>query len=457
MQAALAGGGDDGGGGGGGAFGGLNIMGESDQDAVRQMQAAMAKPEPVDKNAFEFSQSGAFKLSDFQIRPVGGMTTVDEDSVAVPSHPNELDEAANDPTLEVNSLAELEMLEKLGAGASGTVHRARHKSTGAIVAVKCVSILEQSKRDQLITELRIMRSHTLGTRWLVRMHNAFYEEARVYTVLEMMDGGSLEDLVKTHAPRGGLHDEVELGRIALDLLSGINHLHRQLHQMHRDLKPANVMLNSSGAVKISDFGISSQLAESGAFAETFVGTTCYMSPERLSGEAYSTSADIWAFGLIMLELATGKYPYKVPDSYFDLLNSIMDEPQPTLGDEAGFSDDFAQLISICLDKDQTMRPSARDLLNHPWVRQFEQSQRAASASSEGLDRSRTHHNMDMSGMMAGMSLNHNADTDIAAPAGGKASLSSGVRGEALRGRRWRCPLHSIAPCRSAPSLVPKAA
>jgi len=260
----------------------------------------------------------------------------------------------------------------------------------------------------VISELRIMRNHTQGARWLVRLHNAFYEEAKVYTVLEMMDAGSVEDLVKTHAKYGGLRDERELGRIAIEMLSGINHLHRQLHQVHRDLKPANVMLNSSGAVKIADFGISSQLVDTGAFCETFVGTTCYMSPERLSGEAYSYAADIWAFGLIMLELATGKYPYKQPESYFALLASIMDDPQPTLSTTGGFSDGFAELIAICIDKEAAMRPSARDLLNHQWVRQFEQGARNASSAEEDeggeeeFDRSRSY--MNMSSMLGGMSL-----------------------------------------------------
>ena len=79
--------------------------------------------------------------------------------------------------------------------------------------------MEKSKRDQVVSELRIMKSHALGARWLVAMHNAFYEEAKVYTVLEMMDAGSLEDLVKTHAPAGGLSDEYELAHIAREVIA----------------------------------------------------------------------------------------------------------------------------------------------------------------------------------------------------------------------------------------------
>ena len=64
--------------------------------------------------------------------------------------------------------------------------------------------------------------------------------------------------------------------------------------------------------------LAGELESTQAFALTFVGTTCYMSPERLSGEAYSYPADIWALGIILLELATGKFPYKKPESYFQL-------------------------------------------------------------------------------------------------------------------------------------------
>ena len=354
---------------------GLSFPGSDDED-----DDAPAKPPPKEDlsktGAFMLSQSGAFKVSDFQIRPEGGlMSTIDEAAdISDHAHPAELSASSTDlalqaHALEVTSLADLEMLNELGSGASGTVFKARHKSTGNIVAVKCVTILEKAKRDQVVSEIRLMRKHMLGAKWLVAMHNAFYEDAKVFTVLEMMDGGSVEDLVKKHSASGGLKDEAELARIGKMILEGLNYLHRQLHQVHRDLKPANVMMNAAGDVKIADFGISSQLNDTGAFCETFVGTTCYMSPERLSGEAYSYSADIWAFGLIMIELAAGTYPYPKPNSYFELLGAIMDNPPPEVPSTLGFSNEFTEMISLCLDKTPNLRPNARDLLKHPWFRQ----------------------------------------------------------------------------------------
>jgi serine/threonine protein kinase len=355
----------------------------------------LSTPPAADPNAYELSQTGAFKLADFQLRPAGGLTKVGDDDSLSPekhAHPEDLIVGTSVPKLDVSSISDLEVLSELGSGASGIVYKARHRSSGTLVAVKCVKILEKPKRDQIVAELRIMMSHAAGgAGWLVTLHNAFYEEAQVYTVLEFMDAGSLEDRVKEHAAAGGLHDEYELVKIARPLLSGLNYLHRQLHQIHRDLKPANVMCSSSGAVKIADFGISKALESTADLAETQVGTTCYMSPERLLAESYSYSADIWAFGLIMLELATGSFPYPA-ENYFALLGHIQDNDPPTLPARCGLSSALADpvegLVALCLDKQAARRPSARDLLRHPWLRQAEaREQRTHDARDPRLDRS----------------------------------------------------------------------
>lgn len=90
---------------------------------------------------------------------------------------------------------------------------------------------------------------------------------------------------------------------------GLVFLHRTKHQLHRDIKPENVLLDSSGQLKLTDFGISKQLDKTYGLTNTFVGTLVYMSPERMGGKNYSYSADVWALGIILHELATGAHPY----------------------------------------------------------------------------------------------------------------------------------------------------
>uniref|UniRef100_A0A7S2IUP2 mitogen-activated protein kinase kinase n=1 Tax=Haptolina brevifila TaxID=156173 RepID=A0A7S2IUP2_9EUKA len=350
--------------------------GDEEDDAVGSLKLDGAAPLKQNKGtlndqSFMLSDSGTFKVEDFNISKSG----------LVPSGERGVSNEAPAREVDVTTISDLETLDKLGSGASGTVYRAKHIKTGEVFAVKQVRILDKPKRDQVVSELRIMMSHTQCP-WLVSLYNAFYEEANVYTVLEFMDAGSVADLVEKHKD-SGLMDERELAKISLQLLNGLNYLHRQLHQVHRDLKPANVLLNRRGQVKISDFGISSQLESTAGLCSTFVGTTCYMSPERLSGTHYSYAADVWSFGIIILELAKGAYPYPQADSYFKLLEQIMDSPAPVLP-EGDFSDHFAEFVSICLDKEPNLRPAAHDIISHPFLRQYPMDDMLLSGMMEGM-------------------------------------------------------------------------
>ena len=119
-----------------------------------------------------------------------------------------------------------------------------------------------------------------------------------------------------------------------------------------------------------------------------------MSPERLSGDAYSFAADMWAFGLIMIELAAGKYPYKMPNSYFELLGAITDNPAPSLPAEGAFSSGFADFVAVCVDKAPNLRVSAKDLLKHPWIKAPPQppptERRLSNLSVSGLSEDSRH-------------------------------------------------------------------
>ena len=92
------------------------------------------------------------------------------------------------------------------------------------------------------------------------------------------------------------------------MTSGLKYLHdRKL--IHRDVKPSNVLISSSGCIKLADFGLLRTLDQDQSFADSFVGSFLYMSPERLTGEPYSYSADIWGLGITLYTLVLGHYPY----------------------------------------------------------------------------------------------------------------------------------------------------
>lgn len=101
-----------------------------------------------------------------------------------------------------------------------------------------------------------------------------------------------------------------MAKMIQQILNGLAYLNICQKQIHRDIKPDNILLNKAGFVKLTDFGITKQLNENSALARTFKGTLTYLSPERIEGQKYSYSGDIWSLGIIAIEMATGVFPFK---------------------------------------------------------------------------------------------------------------------------------------------------
>merc|ERR1719343_416807 len=121
-----------------------------------------------------------------------------------------------------------------------------------------------------------------------------------------MDRGSLADLRRRLEGAGMPEDHIAC--VAAQIVRGLQHLQtRKL--LHRDVKPENILHNADGQVKLTDFGISKDLNSTVGVAATFVGTASYMAPERALGKDYSYQSDIWSAGMVVYELATGRYPF----------------------------------------------------------------------------------------------------------------------------------------------------
>ena len=192
-----------------------------------------------------------------------------------------------------------------------------------------------------------------------------------------MDGGSLADVLHAAQLTGsGPLSEMVLGKLAARTLAGLNYLHRERHQVHRDMKPGNILLNSRGEVKISDFGLSAELDSTKEMCATFIGTHAYMSPERLGGKPYSFASDIWSLGITLVECALGQFPYTAytGSNYFVLLSQILNDPPPQLPADT-FSAEFRDFILQCLCKEPEQRPSAEQLLQHPFIRMYDDALR----------------------------------------------------------------------------------
>jgi len=258
---------------------------------------------------------------------------------------------------------EMERDGHLGAGASGVVEAGVHKHLGLRVAVKTVKIDNKEKRQLMLHEIKGLIS-AAGCPYLVQWYAGFVakDTGLVKVVMEFMDRGSLADMRRRLGGQGVPPEH--LSCIAGQIIRGLQHL--QVRRMlHRDVKPENVLHNSAGHVKLTDFGISKDLNSTVGVAATFVGTATYMSPERANGKDYSYRSDVWSAGMVVYEVATGRYPFATK-SFLELYDCLCSKPAPRL-DTAEFPPALCDFVAQCLTKEEAHRPDAETLLGHEVV------------------------------------------------------------------------------------------
>lgn len=159
---------------------------------------------------------------------------------------------------------ELKLGEIIGRGASSYVQRAKHVPTGTLIALKSINICDKGRRHQLAKEVKALYDAKCPS--LVGFYGAFYREGTISIALEYMDGGSLANVIHQ---LGSIPESI-LANITFQILWGLAYLKTQ-SRVHRDLKPSNLLINSKGQIKLSDFGLSSELKNSIAMCATFVG------------------------------------------------------------------------------------------------------------------------------------------------------------------------------------------
>ncbi|RVX74721.1 hypothetical protein B0A52_00998 [Exophiala mesophila] len=262
---------------------------------------------------------------------------------------------------------DLVVLKELGAGNGGTVSKVMHASTKVIMARKIIRVdAKENVRKQIVRELQV--GHDCSSPYVITFYGAFQNEARdIVLCMEYMDCGSLDRISRDFGP---IRVDV-LGKITESILGGLVYLYEAHRIMHRDIKPSNVLVNSRGSIKLCDFGVATETVNS--VANTFVGTSTYMAPERIQGGAYSIKSDVWSVGLTVMELAIGRFPFDSNDSaagdrasagpmgILDLLQQIVHEPAPKLPKSEAFPSILEDFVAKCLLKSPDERPTPREL------------------------------------------------------------------------------------------------
>jgi serine/threonine kinase 3 len=251
------------------------------------------------------------------------------------------------------------IINKIGRGSYGSVYKAEHKETGQVLAIKQVPV--DTDLQEIIKEISIMQQ--CDSQYIVKYYGSYFKNTDLWIVMEFCGAGSISDIMKL---RRKTLTEDEIATVLWYTLKGLEYLHER-RKIHRDIKAGNILLNMDGKAKLADFGVAGQLTDTMAKRNTVIGTPYWMAPEVIQEIGYDCVADIWSLGITALEMAEGKPPYG--DIHpMRAIFMIPTKPPPSFRDPDKWSPKFIDFVSKCLVKNPEQRISAKELLQHDFVR-----------------------------------------------------------------------------------------
>lgn len=300
-----------------------------------------------------------------------------------------------------------ELKAVLGEGSFGCVYKATKQRFGdkKEYAIKIIPINSSEDTDDVYNEMQSLQK--LSCPFVVSFVESFLYEQELWLVLELCDGGSLQEIIELMKSKDENFTEVEIRAIIVYCLLGLEHLHDR-RSIHRDIKSGNILLTSDGKAKLGDFGIVAHLSDKTMKRRTVIGSPYYMAPEIIQESSYDEKVDIWSIGITIIELCEGRPPHSNL-SPMRAIFAISKNEAPILHNtnrkakgKLEWSAVMIDFVSKCLVKDSIARSSVDDLLSHPWI---------ARQVTEILSSVTSH---DCGGMSELMELTNRYKVDVAA-------------------------------------------
>lgn len=248
-----------------------------------------------------------------------------------------------------------QILEEVGRGGMGVVYKAYHPALNRILALKVLLAGENASENVLKRFLREIKTMAkLEHPGIVRIFDSGEEAGRYYLCMEWVEGNTLRHFIKKQR----LRENLEIFQQTLEAL----HFAHEQGIIHRDLKPENILVSHDGEPKIADFGLaretdldrdSQKITKSGAI----LGTPHYLSPEQARGEkVLDARTDIYAMGVCLYEMMTGRHPFQ-SDKLYDLLHKIIHEevPPPSSKGNKKLHQDLEAIVLKALEKNPARR------------------------------------------------------------------------------------------------------
>jgi len=265
------------------------------------------------------------------------------------------------------------LTELIGKGSFGRVYKATDIKRKSMVAVKIIDIEESDTVNpkladtfrEFLAEINALKLLSdSGAKNINHVIDALPVGQSMWMITEYCAGGSVATLMKPTAP-GGLQERWIIP-ILREVAEAVYWVHRQ-GIIHRDIKCANVLITESGSVQLCDFGVAGVIETKFDKRSTFIGTPHWMAPELFDQDmSYGTEVDIWAFGALVFEIASGLPPNVMAGIDIYQLGNYLKSHAPRLdGDQ--YSDQLKGLVAFCLVEDPTQRPTIEQVQSHPYI------------------------------------------------------------------------------------------
>nr|XP_024382607.1 mitogen-activated protein kinase kinase kinase YODA-like isoform X2 [Physcomitrium patens] len=251
----------------------------------------------------------------------------------------------------------------LGSGTFGNVYVGFNNDNGGFCAMKEVLLVSDDQKSkesvkQLGQEISLLSK--LRHENIVQYIGTETLEDRLYIYLEFVSGGSIHKLLQEY----GAFKEPVVRNYTRQILSGLAYLHNQ-NTVHRDIKGANILVDTNGMVKLADFGMAKHISAQ-SFLKSFKGSPYWMAPEVLKHTGgYDLAVDIWSLGCTVLEMVTTKPPWHQYEGVAAMFKIGNSKELPAIPDS--LSREGRDFVRLCLQRDPAHRPTAAQLLEHPFV------------------------------------------------------------------------------------------